>query len=218
MSNRKAIIIFSTIVIILIIIAIICITSSKKEDLNKLSQMYQKIKDNQNFTFTMEAEEDEFKYKVAMLQRGTDVCIDMYTEEDHNTTLVLETGAYYIMHDEQEYYDFGDEDVESDIIISGLEKMTQQECKTGKDTIEGKSYYYEEYNNDGDKFIIFLNVSEKATLKTRFYFDNNELKYIKNIMTIDDETHEEIIKANIKYEVDEKLFEIPKNYAEADME
>ena len=44
---------------------------------------------------------------------------------------------------------------------------------------------------------------------------NNNLCYIKNIIVSEDEKQEELIKTDLKYKVDENLFDIPDDYAEA---
>ena len=63
--------------------------------------MYDKIRNSQNFTFTMEEKSDEIDYKVVMAQRGTDVCIDMFSSDEHTTTLVYQNEAYFIMHEKR---------------------------------------------------------------------------------------------------------------------
>ena len=227
MSNIKKITLFIIIIVALIGIAIASIVISKnnedtvdstpkKAETSKLSKIYEKIKENQNFTFSMEEEKEELKYKVSMLQRGTDACIDVHSDGEHTTTLVLEKESYYIMHDEEEYYVFADEEVDSDILISGLEEMAQKDYTTGKEEINGKKYYYEEYDSDGYNFTIFADINENSKIKTRFYFDKDQLVYIKNIITENENQEEEIVKADISYEIDESLFELPENYAEVE--
>lgn len=177
--------------------------------------MYEKIKSEQNFTFSMEEKGEEIDYKVSMSQKGNDVSIDMYSDGEHTTTLILKNASYYIMHEEQEYYDFGGEEVDADILIDGLQQITQKKHTTGNEEIDGSMYYYEEFENDGSSFIIFPDINEDTKIKTRFYFDGDNIKYIKNIITNNEEKEEELIKAELKYSVDEKLFQLPEDYAEA---
>ena len=107
--SKKSMILFSIIIIILIIIALVCIFKKEKKD--KVLNMYDKIRNSQNFTFTMEEKSDEIDYKVVMAQRGTDVCIDMFSSDEHTTTLVYQNEAYFIMHEKQEYYNYEDEEI-----------------------------------------------------------------------------------------------------------
>ena len=118
-SKRTLIVICA--VVILLIIAIVCIF--KGEPKHRVKNMYEKISNTQNFTFTMEETTTEINYRVSMAQRGTDVSIDMYSGYEHNTTLVLENESYYIMHNDKEYYNYGDEKVDSDIILSSLKNI-----------------------------------------------------------------------------------------------
>ena len=212
--QKKSVIIFSVIIIILLIMALILIF--KKEKIDRVLSMYENIRNSQNFTFYMEEQNSEFKYKVLLAQRGTDVSIDMYVDEEHTTTVVLQNEAYYIMHDEEEYYNYGDEKIDSDVVLSGLNNITKNQYTTGREEIQGKSYYYEEYDNNTMDFIIFANINETSTVKTRFYFDGDNIVYIKNIVTSEDSTQEELIRATLSNDIDERLFDIPEDYAEAE--
>ncbi len=46
--------------------------------------------------------------------------------------------------------------------------------------------------------------------KTRFYFDGDKLVYIKTIIG----DKQEVLKVDLSYNVDSKLFEIPSDYQE----
>ena len=52
-------------------------------------------------------------------------------------------------------------------------------------------------------------------VKTRFYFNGNKICFIKNFIESEDGSQEELIKVTLKYEVDDSLFAIPEDYAEA---
>lgn len=212
--SKKTIIISGIAIGLLLIIALICIVHSEKG--NRVKNLYEKITQNQNFTFSMEEINSKIKYKVFMAQRGTDVSIDMYSEDEHTTTIVLEDDAYYINHNDQEYYDFGEENVEADIVLYGLENFTKDKYETGREEINGKSYYYEEYENNNMEFIMYANANEESNIKIRFYFDGDELAYIKNIVTNKDGQEEELLKTSLVYSVDDSLFVVPEDYAETD--
>ena len=61
---------------------------------------------------------------------------------------------------------------------------------------------------------------DNSSVKTRFYFDKNELVYLKTIYdVINEETgertqEEELQTVKVEYEVEESIFEIPADYAE----
>ena len=210
--SKKTIIVVSLIVLLLIIAVVFILKGDQKD---RVKNMYNKIQNSQNFTFSMEENTSDINYKVSMAQRGKDVSIDMYSNEEHTTTLVLENESYYIMHNDKEYYDFGEEKVDSDIIISSLKNIVKDDYISGKEEIFGTTYYYEEFNNENMDFIIYANVNESSTAKTRFYFNGNNICFIKNIISSEDENQEELIKTKLVYKVDNNQFEIPEDYAEA---
>lgn len=203
-----------TIILIIVLLIIALISIFKGEKTSKVNNMYDKIKKSQKYTFSMEENTTEIKYKVSMAQRGTDVSIDMYSDEEHTTTLILENKSYFIMHDDKEYYDYGEEKIESDIIISSLNNITKKEYTSGKEEINGVDYYYEEYDNEDMDFIIFANINESSKVRTRFYFNGNNLCYIKNLIESKDGNQEELINVALKYDIDDSLFKIPEDYAE----
>ena len=53
---------------------------------------------------------------------------------------------------------------------------------------------------------------DETKVKTRFYYEGNDLKYIKTI-TAD---NEELLEIKINFEVDDSLFEIPEGYTNGD--
>ena len=209
--SKKTIIILAFIVFLLIVAVILIFTSDNK---SRVKSMYEKMIKNKNYTFSMEEKTSEIDYKVSMIQKDNDICIDMYSDEEHTTTLILENKSYFIMHDEKEYYDNGDDKIDSDIVLSSFKKILQKPYATGKEKINGITYYYEEYENDETDFIIFANINEESNIKIRFYFNGNNICYIKNIITSEEEKQEELIKTDLKYKVDDNLFNIPEDYAE----
>ena len=212
--SKKSTTIACVIIALLLIIAFISIFYKEKG--NRVKSLDKKISENQNFTFSMEEVDSELNYKVAMAQRGTELSIDMYSEGEHTTTLILDDEAYYINHNEEEYYDFGDENVEAYNTIYALNALSESEYVSGREEILGKTYYYEEYDNDNMDFIVYAEANEESKIKNRFYFDGDELVYIKNIIINEEEQHEELLKTSIIYSVDDNLFEIPEEYAESE--
>ena len=99
---------------------------------------------------------------------------------------------------------------DADIIKNGLSEISEKSYESGHEKINGKNYYYEEYDDIG-AFFIMTKYDEQNEIKTRFYFDNNgNLTYIKTIYG----EESELLKVNLENSVDDSLFEIPANYAE----
>lgn len=200
-------------IVVLFVIALALIINGKKT--SNVKSIYNKMQKSQKYTFSMEETSTDINYKVSMAQRGEDVSIDMYSDEEHTTTLILDNKSYYIMHNDKEYYDNGEEKIESDIVLSGLRSISQKQYTTGKEELNGKTYYFEEYENENMDFIIFANINESSKVKTRFYFNGNNICFIKNFIESEDGKQEELIKVTLKYEIDDSLFAIPEDYAEA---
>ena len=88
--------------------------------------------------------------------------------------------------------------------------MKKKNILSGYEKINGKQYYYEEYEGI-TTFIMWSNYEEESSIKTRFYFEHEKIAYIKTII---DDSEEELLKVDFSDEVDDSLFEIPDDYAE----
>ena len=93
-----------------------------------------------------------------------------------------------------------------------ISDLLERTCTTGTEKVFGKKYDYEEYNGSSAFLLTNLRDVNEENIKTKLYFDKNDnLKYIK---TIYGENEEELLNIDIKYEVEDSIFEIPSNYAE----
>lgn len=202
-------------IIFLIIISLIYIVSSKENNLTL--SMYKKINNSEKYTLTMEGEDNEYSYKISIARNGTDLSIDTNTkfeeEEQHTTILVTDDNTYYISHTEEEYSVLDSGDIETDNLIPELNDVSEKTYVKGKEKIMGKTYYYEEYENIST-YLMLIDAEEEGSLKTRFYYKDGNLEYIKNIIEQDGDTVEELVKINCVYDVEDSLFEIPESYAE----
>ena len=200
-------------IIVILVVAIIIKYVINNNDKDMLASLYSTMSNSEEFTFTMEVVDSSIPYTLSVAQSGENMNIDMISEDARTSTLLLDGYIYYILHDEKEY-SLINEDSEGNIIIEALSNIYESEYEKGKEEIYGTKYYYEEYNDCYD-FTVLLAIDTNDTNKTRFYFDDEDLVYIKTI-TIDDEGNqeEELLNVTISYEADSSLFEIPSDYAE----
>lgn len=210
-NSKKTILIFASIILILLIIAISLISQGNTTD--RVINLYEKLLKSDEFSFQMEEINSEYDYKMKVSQKGNSINIDTYSGDDFSSTLVLEDKVYVIMHNIQEYYIIDSEDVDGDFIISGLKEISKQDYSRGREEINGKQYYYEEYEGISN-FLLLVHETEDAKITTRFYFDNDDLVFIKNKLIDEDEEQEELIKITVNFEVDDEVFKIPNDYAE----
>ena len=199
-------IIFGILIIILFVVVIFAITHEEKDLTIK---MYNDICQKENYTFLMKEESLDINYSLTISKRKNDMSIEAKSDDDHTTTLIKDGTAYYIMHLEKEYYLYDSNEIDADIIKNGLNGIDEESYTRGQEKINGKNYYYEEYN-DISTFFIWSKYDEEKEIKTRFYFNNGKIVYIK---TISEDT-EELLKIEFSDNVDDSVFEIPNDYAE----
>ncbi|MCI8654331.1 MAG: hypothetical protein HFJ48_00415 [Clostridia bacterium] len=186
---------------------------------NRLEKQYNIMISNNTYIFSRNSENGE--NKIVTTKRGDKTRIDMYNSGDFTTTLIKDGNTYLISHGVQEYYIYSNNSIDEEILTEELERIVKKEHKTGREKIYGRTYYYEEFSGITDFLIESYKDMDLNTAKTRFYFKGEELQFIKTIyQTIDSNTGkvtdvEELLKASIEYDVDDKVFEIPSNYAES---
>lgn len=213
MKKKSKIILVLLILVIIVLFIVSFVVVFEKDNVNRVSTVYNKLKSSYKFTFSLEEANVKTKYKITEAQRGADISTDIENEDMHTTTLVLDEHGYYISHNEEKYYDYGDDEIDADLFLVGLKEASEMEYIHGTDEIDGKTYYYEEFD-DISTFSILLNPTEDSILKTRFYFDGEELKYIKNTVNNEETIEEELLKVTVEYDADDGLFEIPEDYDE----
>lgn len=208
--NKKVIskVIFIVLIVILVISIIFAISNNKK-DLSKA--MYKKICEKSSYTFSMEEISSQVEYKLTVSRKEGSICIDSLSQDDHTSTLVKEQESFYINHNTKEYFLYDISQIDADILKNDLKDIENQKYKTGHEKIENKNYYYEEYEGIG-AFVLLSDYNiEESSVKTRFYFEKDKIKYIKTVM---DNAGEELLKIDFLDDIDETLFQIPEDYAE----
>ena len=210
-KSKKALIIFLSLICILVVIALILIFQDNKKD--RLIKLYKKVLESKSYTFSMEEDNKDYVYKMTVSQKENNIKIDTQSGDDNSSTLILDGRVYVIMHKPKEYYIVDGDNVDGDIIISGLKEMANEKYVNGREEINGKTYYYEEYK-DKSNFLQLVHETDDAKITTKFYFDNNNLVYIKNTVEDEGDKQEELLKVILNYEVDSNIFKIPEDYAE----
>ncbi len=220
--NKKISIPIIPIIIAIIVIAIIIVTIFNKgtqEKTSKLSKVYEKMIANQTYVFTRYDFEE--KNKLITYRKKDKTLIDMYNSGEHSSTLVIEGDTYLIWHKNKEYFVYPNNNLDEEILTTNLKNIIDSEYTEGKEKIYGKTYKYEEYNGVSDFLISSPRDLDINSIKTRFYFKGNELVYLKTIYdVVDEETGErtqveELQTVKVEYEVEDNVFEIPSDYAEA---
>lgn len=155
-----------------------------------------------------EEDGEEITMSMTIATKGENIYADVKAEDEHATIIYKDGTTYLIAHDEKMYMtqEGKEEDAFSDMTFitkEDLDEIKKEECKTGKETIEGTEYDYEEYTDS------------KTNEVERFYFTGDELRYIK---AIGEDGNEELMKVNtLSSDVDDSLFEIPADYQKVEL-
>ncbi len=213
MSKKKKIIIISICAIIAIVILGMSIyfATKKVEEVSneiKLSKLYEKMMQNETYSINFKLNDDN-QYTVS--RKGDVANVDTYSNGTHTTDIVRDGNTYLLMYSTQKYYTYENNESELNELPNELNEIAQsQEPTKGEEEINGEKYKYEEYKGVSYFLIDFENELSEEETNTRFYFDGDDLKYIRTIMGDDSE----LIQVDASFTVDNSLFEIPDGFEE----
>lgn len=157
-----------------------------------------------SYVMSMEQIGDEETGEITLAIKDGKMYMDATSDGERVSIIYKDNVTYMISHAEKAYMEMQgkmEDEFDSMDFISDedLEEIKSSEFKTGKETIDGVEYDYEEFNNEGTE---------------RYYFIGDDLKYIKQL----DDEGEQTIKINqLSSEVDDSLFEIPAGYSKLEM-
>lgn len=213
-KNKKIAIISIAIIAVIVVIGTILFGVNKSSSktgatANKLENLYEDLKQSQSYSFTATLDDNN---KMTYEKNDGKAYTDTIYDGIESKFVIKDGNSYLLVDDQKAYYTYVNNDIDLDKIEVQLsEVINSGDHQNGEEKIDGKNYQYEEYNGITDFTMQDTsNVTENKNVKTRFYFKNNKLVYIKTI--IDDK--QELLKVDISNNVDTNLFEIPSDYEE----
>ncbi len=141
---------------------------------------------------------------MTLAMKGENVYMDVDATSGHLTVMYKDNTTYVVSHADKMYMTtegkneeiFSEEDMFA-FSKDDLKEIEDSEYTTGKETINGTEYEYEEYKY------------EDGTTE-RYYFSGNDLTYIKT--TSEDGTEETMKVVKLSSEVEDSIFELPTDY------
>lgn len=213
--NKKNIMILTTIMLIIIVLVVIFLFVGNKqnkketEKINntKTSEVYDKIVKTDKIKLVRTVDNSN---KVTTIIDGEMAYKEIIKNGIKTKYIVKNGNTYYIDDRSKRYFEYQNNTTILNEIKNELEQIKNTSTETGKEKIDGKSYRYEEFS--GNNFFLVNDNLSKNNLnnsKTRFYYDNNKLVYIKIIV----DNKEEVQKVDLSYnDVNDSFFNIPNDY------
>lgn len=217
---KKPMIIIGIIILVVVIIGVIIFALSSKNKTNKTEQTesveiqknYEKIANSKEITFTITL--DENNKETIVIKDG-----QAYKETTRNGVtykyIVNGNDTYFVDDSNKTYYTYKNNTEISTEIQQKLSKLKEMSSNTGKEKVKGKNYQYEEFEKYQD-FLINNKIAatDLTKAKTRIYYDNDKIVYIKTIAG----DEEELLKVDISYgTVKNDYFNIPSEYKDGNM-
>ena len=219
-KNKKILIIVISIILILaVILGIIFLVSKNKQgntneiqEAQKTEKVYEEVSKANQITFTCTLDD---KNKETIIVKDNNAYKETTKDGKTSRYIVKDGNTYFLDEDSKKYYTYNNN---TSILIElkqQLEKLQDLSKKAGKERIKGKNYSYEEFEQyQGFLINNKIAVTDLTKAKTRIYYDNDKIVYIKTIAG----DEEELLKVDISYnQVNDDYFNIPDEYKDGNI-
>lgn len=215
MNKKKKIILITvaSIIVLILIVGIVGYVISRnnnkstqgQNDNSDILSLYNELQQKGSFLVSLSKDDNN---KMEFAKQNDKVYIDTTYNGVESEYIIKDGNTYLLKDDSKTYYTYSNNQVDLNKITNALNEIKDLEYQKGKEEVNGKKYDYEEYSTLTE--FALEDFSNDKNVKTRFYFDNNNLIYIK---TISDEK-QELLSFELSDKVDNNLFEIPSDYKE----
>lgn len=219
-KNKKILIaIISIILILAIIFGIVFLVSKNKQgntneiqEAQKTEKVYEEVSKANQITFTCTLDD---KNKETIIVKDNNAYKETTKDGKTSRYIVKDGNTYFLDEDSKKYYTYNNN---TSILIElkqQLEKLQDLSKEAGKERIKGKNYSYEEFKKyQGFLINNKIAVTDLTKAKTRIYYDNDKIVYIKTIAG----DEEELLKVDISYnQVNDDYFNIPDEYKDGNI-
>lgn len=215
-KKKKIILIIIAIILVLAIIAgVIYFIEKGKTTENtvldgsesRVSKLCSELKEEKAFSFITTLDEQN---KIYYAKKDNTAYIDTIYQGKESKFIIKDGNSYLLLDDQKVYYTYQNNETDLEKVTFQLGLANDKQYMEGKEKIDNKKYNYEEFEGITSFLVKDIDTEEEQTAKTRFYFNGNKLVYIKTIIG----DYQELLKVEVSYKVDDKLFEIPSNYVE----
>lgn len=214
-KNKIILISIAIVIILAIVVGIVAFINNKNTDTQnggenqntKTSQLYNKISEAKQITFTQTLDDNN---KTTIVIKDDNGYKEVVSDGTVKKYIVKDGDTYYIDESNKKYYKYQSNDMILTEIKEQFEDLYGKAVTKGREKVGGKTYNYEEIAECQD-FLMNeeLSVNNLEYAKTRLYYDNENLVYIKTIVGENEET----IKVDISYDnVNDDYFNIPEDY------
>ena len=215
-KNTKLIIGISTVLIIIaIIIAIVMSTNNGGKDNNtqtgknygidNIEEVYNKLQNTKNYSFNIELNNENYKN----ISRNNDSLKIETADEGKNQSYIVKNGnTYFLTEKTKKYYEYNDNTSMLNDLENKIKDLLKNNFNEGTENINGKDYTYQEFEKTSAFLINFKKKYDNFNTKTRFYFADGNLKYIRTYVGEIQQT----LKVELEFNNQKDSYNIPSDY------
>lgn len=207
--------IVSVLIIIAVIVAIVMLTNNgEKEDTTKtgktygidsLEEVYNKLKDTKNYLFKTILNDENYKN----ISRNDDSLKVEIADEGNKQTYIVRNGNTYLLTEKnQKYYEYNNNTSMLGDLENKVSDLLRNNFTEGTENIDGKQYTFQEYEKTATFLINFKKKYDNYNTKTRFYFADGNLQYIRTYVG----EVQQLLKVELEFNNQKESYKIPANY------
>lgn len=188
-KKKKIIIIVALIISVLLIIAGIIVLSIDDSENNQTDSANQYYDGTSKLTLLSEKITETKKYKIiftlndenqkTITKNNEQARIEILDSGNKKTYTIKNGNTYLKTDDSDEEFEYKNNTSLLNDFENNLNVVLAKNYIFGTEKIEDKNYTFEEYSQTSAFVLNYKGYIDEFQTKTRFYFDGNELKYIK---------------------------------------
>ena len=144
---------------------------------SRLLLLKNKLEQTQNYSVSLFLNDDNQRIT---LRKDEEAKIEIFDEGEITTYVIKDGTTYMTVGSSDKVYKYENNTSLLNDFINNIDEINHLNFETGKETIEGKEYRYEEFDKTAIFAINYKNSIDESNSKTRLYFEGDNLKYIKS--------------------------------------
>ena len=217
-KNKKLIIgiILAVVVIAITVIVLLLGNNGVQEDkteidnknygIDSLESLNNKLVESKNYSLKTELNEENYR----KTSRNNDSLQLEINDEGKKQTYIVNNGNTYLLVDSsKKYYKYENNNSMLNEIENKVKELQKNKFNVGTEKIGDKEYTYQEFEKISSFLINYKKNFDNNNTKTRFYFANGNLQYIKTYVG----EVEQLLKVELEFNNQNEQYKIPEGYS-----
>ncbi|MBO4293696.1 MAG: hypothetical protein J5881_04860 [Clostridia bacterium] len=177
----------------------------KNYGISYIEDLYNKLQETENYSFNTILNEENYK----KISRNKDSAkIEIEDEGTAQTYIVKNENTYLLTEKNKKYYEYNNNTSILNDLENKVKDLLKNKFNEGTENINGKDYTYQEFEKTSSFLINFKKNYDNYNAKTRFYFADGNLHYIRTYVG----EVQQLLKVELEFNNQKEGYKIPSDY------